>query len=222
MLTPRHLSPRHIRIGAVAALTTVALVAPAAAQASTVAVDRPCYTEGDQVTLGGTGFSPGSTVSISGDGFYGSAPVLANGAFVYTGNAPLQYASKPGSKTVPFSVTDSAGVTSSGTLRVAPLAMRVNPSRGNPRKRVKWSFSGFPQGSTIYGHFSRGGRTFSHRFGRAKGACGTLSTRAKLLPIPSKRVHRGVYRGQIDTSPSLVTSALPRLTFSLQIYKVYR
>ncbi|MDX6690873.1 MAG: hypothetical protein QOG15_2330 [Solirubrobacteraceae bacterium] len=222
MLPVHRLSSRRIRIGAVAALSTAALVAPAAAQAGAVAVDRPCYTEGDQVTLGGTGFSPGSTVSISGDGFYGSAPVLANGAFVYQGSAPLQSASKPGSKMVPITVTDSAGVTSSTSVRVAPLAMRVKPSRGNPRKRVTWSFSGFPQGSTIYGHFSRGGRTFSHRFGQAQGACGTLSTRARLLPIASHRVRYGVYRGQIDTRPTLVSGTLPRLEFSLQIFKIYR
>jgi len=216
------LSSRQIRMSALAAVSVVALAVPAAAQASAVAVDRTCYTEGDQVTVGGTGFSPGSTVSISGQGFYGSAPVLANGSFLYTGSAPMSSTgSKPGSAAIPFTVTDSRGISSQGSLRVARFAMRVKPSRANPRRRVRWSFSGFPQGSTIYGHVSRGGHTSTHRFGRAQGACGTLKTHARLLPIPRKRVHTGMYKIQVDTSPSLVSGALPRLEFVLNVYKTF-
>lgn len=223
MRTQVQLNPRHLRAGAVAALSAVALAAPAAAQAGTVAVDRSCYTEGDGVTVGGTGFTPGSRVSISGAGFYGQAPVLVNGAFVYRGMAPLASPNaKPGSKKIPFTVTGSAGRSASGALRVAPLAVRLKPSRANPRRRVRWSFSGFPRGSKIYGHFSRGGRTSRHRFGRAHGPCGTLKTRARLLPIPKRRVHTGLYRVQIDTNRRLVTSALPRLVLGLRVYRIHR
>ncbi|MGH2841259.1 MAG: hypothetical protein ACRDKY_10615, partial [Solirubrobacteraceae bacterium] len=95
MVTTHH---THAPIGAVAALSAVALAAPAAAQAGTVAVDRTCYAEGAPVTMGGVGFTPGSTVSIRGDGLYGNAQVLPNGAFVYRGSAPSGYsASDPGS-----------------------------------------------------------------------------------------------------------------------------
>lgn len=223
MPTSLTLSPRHVRAGALAALSAVALAAPAAAQAGTVAVDRSCYAEGAPVIVGGSGFSPGSTVAISGNGFYGSAPVLPNGQFVYTGNAPTGFSvNKPGAKTVSFTVTDSNGLTSTGSLRVAPLATRTRPSRANPRRRVKWVFSGFPQGSTIYGHVSRGGRTFNHRFGRAQGPCGILKTRARLLPIPARSVRLGLYRIQIDNSPSLTTGALPRLEFLFRVYRTYR
>jgi hypothetical protein len=121
MHSPISLSPRQMKAVAVAALSAAALAAPAAAQAGTVVVDRSCYGEGAPVIVGGTGFSPGSTVSISGSGFYGTAPVYANGAFVYRGSAPSGFSSSdPRSRQIPITVTDSRGVTSTASLRVAP------------------------------------------------------------------------------------------------------
>jgi hypothetical protein len=209
------LTTRRLRAGAVAA--------PAAAQAGIVGVDRSCYAEGAPVIVGGAGFTPGSTVSISGSGLSGTAPVRPDGTFVYAGNAPTGFSvSRPGSETLGFTVIDGHGVTQRGSLRVAPLAMKVKPSRANPRRRVRWTFSGFPQGSTIYSHVSRGGRTFNHRFGRAHGPCGILSTHARLLPVRARRVRMGVYRIQVDTNPTRISGALPRLEFGFRVYKVYR
>lgn len=221
MRSQLHVSPRTIRVGAVAALSAVALAVPAAAQASAVATDRTCYTEGDAVTIGGTGFTPGTTVFISGEGIFGSAPVQLNGAFIYVGSAPLQGSTKPGDKKIPISVRDSAGVTSAGTVRVARLGVSQKPSSGNPRKRVRWRFSGFPKGKVIYSHVRRGGKNYRHRFGKAKGPCGTLKAKARLLPIPKNRVSTGRYKIQIDTSKRFHKHQLPRITYGFRVYTVF-
>ena len=58
------------------------------------------------------------------------------------------------------------------------------------REKTPFSFSGFPVGQTICGHYTYGGKLVArHAFGAAQGPCGTLSERTRVLPI--KPHHRG-------------------------------
>jgi hypothetical protein len=221
MRSQLHVSPRTIRVGTVAALSAVALAVPAAAHAAAVVTDRTCYTEGDVYTVAGGGFTPGTTVSISGDGISGSAPVLANGAFIFQGSAPEQFSTEAGDKKIPITVIDSAGVATAGIVRVARIGVSQNPSSGNPRKKVRWRFSGFDVGKVIYSHVRRGGKTYRHRFGKAKGPCGTLKAKARLLPIPKSKVRSGTYKVQIDTSKAYHKHQRPRLTYGFQVFTTF-
>jgi hypothetical protein len=69
-------------------------------------------------------------------------------------------------------------------LDVVSAAFSSNlPIAGSPGAMTTWRFAGFVPGRSIYAHFILGGRSRGdHRFGVARGACGTLSTRAQRIP----------------------------------------
>ena len=71
---------------------------------------------------------------------------------------------------------------------VANLAFRTVPASATPSTRVRFSFSGFRPDAPIYGHYVLGGKVAATvLFGRSRGSCGLLTTRARLFPAG----HRG-------------------------------
>ena len=181
---------------AAATAAVCALAAPTAAHAGTLTPQGGCFVTGNAVPLVGAGFAAGSTISLSG-GAFGSSQADAAGNFTTQLQAPLVTTVAPRAITVTASDGTNAGT---ATFPVVARLFNTNaPLNGRPRQKTTWRFSGFSPGTAIYGHYRFGGRTIkNYRFGKPTGPCGTLSVRARRMPIPTNRIRRGTWTLQLD------------------------
>jgi hypothetical protein len=189
-----------VKVPFAAALAAIAaLAAPAAADAAGIAVQGACFVTGAPVPITGSGFTAGATVSIRG-GAFGSTVADPSGNIAATLSAPVVSTVAP--KTITISATDGANSANVAGARF-PVIRRVfntnAPLNGRPRQKTTWRFAGFPAGTAIYGHYRFRGRTMkNYRFGKPTGPCGTLSVRARRMPLPSSRIRRGTWTLQLD------------------------
>jgi hypothetical protein len=182
-----------------ATATAAALVAPAAANASALAVQGACFVSGAPVPVTGSGFTPGAPVSIGG-GAFGSTVADAAGNFTASVSAPPVTTVAP--RTITISGTDGGNPANASATQFQVVARVFNtnaPLNGRPRQTTTWHFSGFPPGTAIYGHYRFHGRTMKNfRFGKPTGVCGTLTVRARRMPMPASRIRRGTWTLQLD------------------------
>jgi hypothetical protein len=173
------------------------LVLPSAAHAATLTPQGACFVTSSPVPVAGAGFTAGSVVSIAG-GAFGSAQADAGGNFTTRLQAPLVTTVAP--RPITVTATDSAGNAATATFPVIRRIFNTNaPLNGRPRQKTTWRFSGFPPGTAIYGHYRINGRTMkNYRFGKPTGPCGTLTVRARRMPMPSSRIRRGTWTLQLD------------------------
>jgi hypothetical protein len=159
------------------------LPAPAAARAADLRSDGTCFASGQPILLSGTAYTPGTPVTISGAAG-GGAQADALGGFTTQVTAPPINALGP--QTVRLTAVDLVNPANVATLelRIVREAFGSNtPVAGRPRENTTWRFAGFMPARPIYGHFVLGGRSRGdHRFGVARGACGTLTVQAPRIP----------------------------------------
>lgn len=203
----------------VAAIATAALATlPASAPAATLTFGAPCAVSGDAVPVSGTGFAPGKGVQLRGEGVSGFATADAAGAFAgsVTGFTSARTVQK-----VPVTATQDGVAVTSATLSLIREAFLVDANlNGSPRSVVRWRFAGFPSGRSVYGHFRLRGKTYrNYRFGRATGPCGTLTARARRLPV--SRLRYGTWRLKFDASRRYSSSAPGRLG-TLTVFRTFR
>jgi hypothetical protein len=202
----------------------VAGTAGAATVPARLSVNQPCY-----VTVGkarptmvvtGTGYIPGDQVVVSDrtGSFKQTVTADASGAITARGPAPVALLTHPGEKADTVSATDYSpnGNTYLGTARTELSVLGVSASRTRRAHglraltfKTKWTFSGFPEGRSIYAHYLFGKKLVARqRFGRAHGPCGLLTVRRRLYPA---KPHHRRYRLQIDTRRRYSRRASPRL-----------
>jgi hypothetical protein len=209
-----------------AALGVLASLVPAAAaQAGTVTLDKPCYVEDDVMVATGTGFKPNSSLTLSGDGAYATAVADAAGNFQVPVTAPINPSidAKPASVvSYALNVEDFSDAAQNTTVSYQVANFTVDRGRTpNPKAKRTWYFSGFPSGSTIYGHFRYKRRTVTnYRFGKAAGPCGLLKVRARGIPV--RRVRTGTWTVQIDTQSHFNKDARPSLKAQISVFLVPR
>jgi hypothetical protein len=176
-----------------------ALGAPTAADAAAIAVRGGCFVTGAPVPITGSRFTPGAPVSIGG-GAFGSTVADASGNIAATVSAPVVSTVAP--RTISIRAKDGANPANSGaaTFRVIRRSFNTNaPLNGRPRQKTTWHFAGFPAGTAVYGHYRFRGRTIKdYRFGKPTGPCGTLSVRARRMPLPASRIAPGTWTLQLD------------------------
>ena len=184
---------------AAALVAAGALAVPAAADASGIAVQGACFVTGAPVSVTGFGFTPGAPVSIGG-GAFGSTVADPSGNIAATVSAPVVSTVAP--RTISISATDGANPANVAGARFPVIRRIFNtnaPLNGRPRQKTTWHFAGFPAGTAIYGHYRFGGRTMkNYRFGKPTGPCGTLTVRARRMPLPASRILRGTWTLQLD------------------------
>jgi hypothetical protein len=205
---------------AAGAAVAAALTLPAGADAAILATQGACFFTGQPVPLTGSAFTPGGIVSIGG-GVAGSAQADAAGNFAAPLQAPPVSTIAP--RTITVSATDAANAanTASTTFRVVRAPLTTNaPVSGRPGQRTTWRFAGFPPGQSIYGHYRVAGRTMANfRFGRAQGPCGTLTVRARRVPVSAARLRTGVWRLQIDNRRTYRRTTAPRRVVRFRIFR---
>ncbi|MEA2246673.1 MAG: hypothetical protein QOH46_1202 [Solirubrobacteraceae bacterium] len=172
------------RLGtAVAAALAAALGWPVPGRAGDTTVPGTCFAAGQRVVVNGVAFTPGAPVTISGAAT-GAAQAGPTGAFTTQIVAPP--VRRLGPVRMTLVMTDGANPANVTTvaLDVVRQAFGSNlPLAGEPNETTTWRFAGFLPDRPIYGHFVLGGRSHGdHRFGMARGGCGTLTTRAERIP----------------------------------------
>jgi hypothetical protein len=189
-----------MKVRCAAVVAAAALAAPAAADASGIAVQGACFVSGAPVSVTGFGFTAGAAVSIGG-GAFGSTVADASGNIAATVSAPPVTTIAP--RTIAISATDGANpanVAGASFPVIRDVLVSNAPISGRPRQKTTWRFVGFPvPGAAIYGHYRFRGRTMkNYRFGRATGLCGTLTVRARRVPVPASRLRSGTWTLQLD------------------------
>jgi len=207
-------------------LCTAALVAaPAASAAGAVATGRACYVarggEGVNVDVTGSGFTAGEAVFAqipAPGGLAGFAETTVNPDG--TLSATVEHVFPEGIEPVAEKRTmQIKGVLSGQILAEAPfqitnLAVKTKPPTAAYHKVVTYIFAGFRPHKPIFGHYFRHKHlVVTHKFGKAKGPCGTLHAKAKLFPGHGPR--NAKYKVQFDNSKKVNPKALPRIVTSL-------
>jgi hypothetical protein len=222
--------PTHHRVEPVAAFgltlalaLTATLGASASADAAaTLFVNRPCYVIAKTIpsmTITGSGYAPNSQVLITSTANVdASTTANAAGAIKLKLHAPAPHFSVPSVKLFTFTAKDentSPAIVASSPVRVAPLGALHGSTPKAPglkalTETTNWSFSGFTPGQTIYAHYTiQGQQVASQAFGTARGACGTLHTRAPLYPATP---HHASYPVQFDGAKSYSPRTSPKIS----------
>jgi hypothetical protein len=211
-------------VAAGASLGVVGTAAAATVPASPLTLNRACYVSVGKarptMVVTGSGYIPGDSVNVSDatHSFHQTVTADATGAITTRGPAPVTSFSHPGQKADVVSATDYApdGTEYVGSARteLSFLGASANKTRRAHGLRAltfktKWTFSGFPEGKSIYAHYIYGKRTVARQsFGKAKGPCGLLTARARLYPATP---HHREYHLQIDSRKTYSRRASPRL-----------
>jgi hypothetical protein len=222
------------RAGVVVGLLTLLVVAAAAQGASgaTLSVNAGCYVFATKtpptMVVTGAGYTPGDLVSITSNvGFVAaSATADAAGNIAASTTAPLPPKVAAGAQAVVLTADDESingPITASAPLSVAYLYVFHGGAKKRPglrafREKTSWSFSGFTPGKYIWGHYIIHKRQVARaRFGKAKGPCGVLKTRAKLYPATP---HFRSYPVQVDNSKRYSRHSFPKVSGRLSLTTV--
>jgi hypothetical protein len=183
-------------LGALVAATALAL--PAGAHAGDVTTVGECFSSAQAMIISGTAFTPNAAVAIVGD-VTATARADATGAFMTQVTMPR--VTELGPRTVTMIMIDGFNPANRATMRVRVVREAYGsnlPIAGRPRELTTWRFAGFVPGRPIFAHFVLDGRVRgSHRFGVARGVCGTLRVQASRIPGVA-RVTAGQWTLKLD------------------------
>ena len=171
------------------------------------------------MTISGSGYAPHSHVLITSTANVdASATANAAGKISVTVQAPAP-SSRPHrsrrSDSPPRTSTPIRRSARPALARIAPLGALHGSTPKAPGLKAlteptSWSFSGFAPGRTIFAHYTIDGRQVAlQAFGTARGACGTLRTRAPLYPATP---HHSSYPVQFDSVGSYSRRTTPKIT----------
>lgn len=214
---------------AAGALTGASGALATSASAATISANKRCYVNknpahGAPMRITGSGFIPGTSVDVEGNTVFATAPVGPTGTFSVTTDAPILPTVAPATKRTTITVNDTNYTTgqtlvASRVVRSANLAVSTKPSsvRHVSRNKVRYKFSGFVPGKHIYGFWLRKKVVAHHRFGKAKGPCGTLKQKA--LMFPGGHPHHNHYTVAFESHKKYKKHASLKVTGKMNIFR---
>jgi hypothetical protein len=196
-----------------------ALLVPAGAHAATVTLDKTCYVEGQVANYSASGFPTPGTITFSDPA---TLTDTAPGAFVGQFNAPIQPDNRTNAITTQtFTVTSPSDGTATANYSLVNFAADAGTSFKSAKAKRKWSFSGFPVGLPVYGHFRRGGRkVVDYKFGVAPAPCGQFTKRAP--GVPKKKAKFGKYTVQFDNAKKYSSATRPAYRYGFKVIKIFK
>lgn len=203
-----------------AVLGTLTFTAATATAASAATLEMPpCVPQNElNVPVRGSGFSPNAAVQIAGGPVTVTAQTDATGTFQTTVLSPANNTFNPKQGTLTATDQTNPAVTATAGFQYVRFGSNL-PLNGRPGRTTIWKFAGFTAGKSIYGHFRFGGKTIrNYRFGKAQGACGTLTAHARRLPARSRP---GQWRLQIDQRKTYSANTSPRVTATFTIRRTF-
>ena len=175
---------RSCSLGVLAAATLSAAASPAGAQ--TLAVDRPCVNESKPFAVTGAGFAPGATIEVqAGPGIASRLVAGPDGSLAGEVASPLRDRSSAAVEQVlPVVALDGATrapLTQTSIIVTEPKLL-VLPRVVDARRAIRFRTRGFTPGQPVFAHVRRDERWVrTVRLGVAKGPCGLLDLRKKVL-----------------------------------------
>lgn len=229
---PRIVAGGGIVTAAVACALGTTAAAPALANGhGTLTVKGACFVDqpGQRpapIRVSGSGWNANATLdldSTDADGsLFGMVKVGANGTFSGTIPGTLIDTTERQVETLALKAKDpmTESTAKSGKFQVAALGVSTKPSfPSKPGQKVTFMFAGFSHGKTVYAHYVLHGKPVATRsFGKAKGACGTLTARGSYFP--TKNPKGGTYTVQYDTSKKYSKHAKPRFDTRTSIISI--
>jgi hypothetical protein len=214
----------HLRL-LIAAASAAALAPAVGAHASMLDLGPSrCYVTGDPLSVTGSGFTAGAAVSLGGD-VSGSGVADTAGRVMIATTAPSVPGVRP--RTLTVNATDGANAANTApavtfqAVRDALLGNYAQAINGRPRQRTTWRFAGFEQNRPVYGHFRLRGKTRrTYRFGLTRGVCGTLTVRARRVPV--RVVRPGLWTLQIDQLRRYSPRTQVRRVLTFRISRTFR
>ncbi len=211
-----------VSVGFVA--VAVPVIPATAASAATIAVTKPCFVnanpgKGAPIGVIGTGFTPGDTIEITGTGVFATATASPQGGILLATGGPILSTAGPATQSFSLTANDQTsgvGNLAATTVTVANLSVATNPSVAKPTRKVSWHFSGFVPGKTIWIHYLRKHAVTRMSFGKAKGACGTLSAKRTLYPGGHPRFSK--YTVVLDQLKRYSKRSRPRIVTTLSFF----
>ncbi|MDX6682796.1 MAG: uncharacterized protein QOG94_2835 [Solirubrobacteraceae bacterium] len=185
------------------------LAAPAAA-APAIVVTTTCAYSGGRFAISGTGFEPRASVALdvmaTSDPLAGAAiagraaSAGARGTFVEILDVPPPPATDTGAAVRAVRARPSAdgratpAVLASASLRSVSRGVRIRPRSSfalTAGASERWRLTGLPEGTALFAHYRRAGRTVARRsVGAAVDPCGRLDF---VLPVLPRRAGRGAW-----------------------------
>jgi hypothetical protein len=208
---------------AAATIAAAALTGTAQAQAATLAVDATCYLSGSPINSSAAGFTPGGPVNFSFDGQLASSGV-ADGA----GNLaqPLTAPALPaGSAQHTFSLAaqdqTNPALAATTQVNVTERVATVSPHRARPKRRVKFKVHALNPNQPVWLHYVFHGRQrYRKRLGVARGACGSLTKRARFFPV--NRPKTGTWTFQFDNRKKYSKHTQPQIRGPVRIFNIFK
>jgi hypothetical protein len=207
------------------ALALALIAVPAASAAGTVATKKACYaadgTEGVKIGVTGSGFTPGEAVfaqipAPGGLAGFVETTVKPDGTIAAAVDHVYPASIDPVAEKMTMQVKGvlSGQILAESPFQITNLAVATKPPTAPYTKVVRYTFAGFRPNKPIFGHYSRHGHlVLTHKFGKAKGPCGILHTKAKLFPGHGPAGAK--YKVQFDDSKKLKRKAKPKIVTSL-------
>jgi hypothetical protein len=197
---------------------TFAIAAPA--QAASLVGDQACYQEGEPVNVVGAGFTPNGTVNFSRDNqAFGTLTADATGTVRGNGFAPRISPARQRAFTLEGRDAANPANFAAITPQATVFNVTVKPQGGNPARTRRISARGFTEGKTLYVHVRRGGKGKNIKLGKLKQPCGTKKKRKRIF---KRKAKTGTYKVQFDTRRRYSSKAFPKVTFSVQIFRVFK
>jgi hypothetical protein len=178
----------------VVALAGLAVAAPAAGATPFLRNQlKPCYVSArpdarETVTIDAGGFDPYAPIAVVVDGVTQQSAVSdANGDLKGTVESPWQ---PSGQRTFTLELADTADPADILVLTplVTALDVAVTPARAKPRRKVRFSGSGFTEARPLFAHYLFHGRLRKTvRLGLPAPPCGTFRFRARQIPVRHPR-----------------------------------
>ena len=168
----------------------------------------------------GSGFTPNGVVNFSRDNqAFGTLTADAAGNITGKGAAPRITPAKQRN----FTLEARDATNPALVATIAPLATRfavtVKPKQGNPGRTRRIKARGFTEGKTLYVHVRRNGKGKNIKLGKLKKPCGNKSVKKRIFKRTTKP---GVYKVQFDTRRKYSSKALPKVTFQVTIFRIFK
>jgi len=214
-----------------AALIAVTAPADAATVTTTPCVPVVAGLTSPTMPITGAGFTPGSLVTVRyasaaspTPSFLTTATADVAGNFSTLVNPPLFAKFDTQLQTFGLAATDSAvppagPITAGTTYEQVRVGYTTNPASGKPTRQATHTVRGFPTGKNTYLHFRYQGKTKRNvKLGKAKGVCGIVSKRMRLLPTTSRP---GVWTVYADQKANYSKNTKPQLKYSFRITRTF-
>ena len=196
-----------------AAGTAAAAGTAQAAPSIAISPAKPCYLSGETVTASGAGFNAHSSIEVKLD-LTSLGRINADAAGNLAANVTL--GRLRGVKSHTLTAIDGANpalVASTSFLATTNL-VRVKPKRARAGRKLRLRGRGFLAGPRVYMHVRGHGYKSDKRVGRAKGPCGTFSTRRRIVP---RSAATGSYRVQFDAKRRYSKKTRPRVVGRMRV-----